>query len=105
MYESKFGTGKLLGGSTKEEGDNQMMEEMALMMSHTEKSEIKMDFLSSEAYGVEVPKRCSLCKGCKECNFKNTQISFEELTELTAIENNKSLNVAERKWKAEYVYK
>ena len=107
LFSSIFGTGRLLGGSTRggaavsEEG----VEQLAHIVAATEARNVKMDFLSAEAYGVEVPKRCTLCRGCKECNFKNNQLSFEELTELGCIEKNLSLDVAAEKWTTSYAFK
>ena len=54
---------------------------------------------------MEVPKRCSTCKGCKECSFKNSQISYEELKELECIEEKLELDVSKARWTTEYCYK
>ena len=107
LFSSKFGSGKLLGGSLGGAGGQRLVgvAEGAELVAHTESSRIKLDFLSSEAYGVDVPRRCLTCRGCKECNFKNSQITFEELTELTNIESKLVLDVQAKKWATEYSYK
>ena len=106
LFSSIFGSGKLFGGSTR--GGAAVSEEvnqLANVVAHTEARGIQMDFLSAEAYGVEVPKRCSTCKGCKECSFKNSQISYEELKELECIEEKLELDVSKARWTTEYCYK
>lgn len=106
LFKSIFGTGKLLGGSTRGgAGVSDEVEQLAQEVAHAEAKFVKMDFLSAEAFGVEVPKRCSTCRGCKECQFKNSQLSYEEMIELTAIEENLVLDVAAAKWTTEYSYK
>ena len=106
LFTSQFGSGKLLGGVTSGECfEPDSVMEMACVVAKTEPRGVTMDFLSSEAFGVDAPRRCSTCKGCKECKFKNTQISYEEMTELTHIENNLKLDVKKKKWIADYSYK
>ena len=103
LFESIFGSGKILGGSTGV-GDADVAQ-LASVVAHTQARGVQMDFLSAEAFGVDVPKRCPACKGCKECSFKNSQISYEELTELESIEEKLTLDIEAAKWTTEYSYK
>ena len=106
LFHSIFGTGKLLGGTTRGgAGVSERVMQLAHTVAHTEARGVKMDFLSAEAFGVDVPKRCSTCKSCKECNHKNSQMSFEELTELQHIEDSLVLDVNANKWSTSYSYK
>jgi len=59
---------------------------------------------SVEGFGVEIPKRCGACKGCKECGNRATQITFAASKELEQIEKGLTLNVKEKNWVAEYPY-
>ena len=44
------------------------------------------DFLAAEGLGVEAPKRCRSCIGCKECSFRGRQMSQREAAEYKLIE-------------------
>ena len=79
------GTGKLLGGIAGGAGEGRVLHQAQLVAKQESKS-VKMDFLSAEALGIDIPRRCNHCKNCKECNFKAHQITFKELMELNVIE-------------------
>ena len=106
LFSSIFGSGKLLGGATR--GGvvvSERVEQLAHIVAHSEARDIRMDFLSAESYGIDVPKRCANCKNCKECHHKNARLNFEDRMELECIEDNLSYDVANRKWTAAYSYK
>ena len=44
------------------------------------------DFLAAEGLGVEAPRRCRSCTGCKECSFRGRQMSQREAAEYKLIE-------------------
>ena len=44
------------------------------------------DFLAAEGLGVEAPRRCRSCSGCKECSFRGRQMSQREASEYKLIE-------------------
>jgi len=68
LYKSMFGTGKLLGGSTQEEGENQMMEELA---------ELKSDNLSSSQENEVNIYLDELKNDLKKVEKTNTELSKE----------------------------
>ncbi len=46
---------------------------------------LPLDFLSAEALGTDLPRRCVSCLGCKECKFRADSISFKENQEYQVI--------------------
>lgn len=104
LFSSMFGTGSLLGGAQDGVGD-EGVDQVAHQVSQADVRNVKLDFLSAEAYGVDIPKRCGTCRSCKECQFKAVQISYEEMLELTTIEKGLTLNTKDRFWVAEYPFK
>ena len=102
LFTSVFGSGWLLGGATGGAGGAGYLLHQANKVSHRESKLVQMDFLSSEAYGVDIPRRCGTCKSCKECKFTVTQINHEEGLELEAIQSKLFLDVENQKWTAEY---
>jgi hypothetical protein len=67
LLKSKFGTGFLVGGRIGQGIDGPKLTGQAL------KARINtftpMDFISAEAVGTDVPRRCATCRHCKECKF------------------------------------
>ena len=109
LYNSRFGTGFLVGGSVAaSSGEFNLcsVTREAHLVARTEAREVKLlDFISAEAFGVDVPRRCRSCRGCKECNFKTSQLTWTEGQELMEIEKGLSLDTVEKKWTAAYPYK
>ena len=101
IYETQFGNGCILAGHL---GATQDISPVHCSRSLLLRSrEIKtVDFLSVEAIGVDIPKRCRLCVSCKECNFKSHQLTWRENVELTAIESGLTLDTLKKVWTAEY---
>jgi len=109
LYNSRFGTGFLIGGSVVASSGKFNLCSItreAQIVARTEAREVKLlDFISAEAFGVDVPRRCRSCRGCKECNFKTTQLTWTEGQELMEIEKGLTLDTVEKKWTAAYPYK
>ena len=102
VYQSNFGTGWLLGGTT---GGFRGLEKVAANDSHADVRGVKLDFLTAEAFGIDVPGKCKMCCQCKECKLRVTLILQQENAELEVIEQGLSLDVQKKKWTAEYPYK
>ena len=106
LYNSQFGTGFLVGGQQGEVQGDAEIDKFAHHVSHTEARNIKpLDFFSAEGFGVDIPKRCRTCRGCKECGFKAGQLTWTEAMELAQIEKGLSLDTVGQVWTAEYPYK
>ena len=65
---------------------------------------VPADFLSAEAMGVEMPRRCASCKKCKECQFRTSMLTFKENAEYEAILDNLSYDPEDKKWTAAYPF-
>jgi hypothetical protein len=103
LYNSIFGTGSLVAGCSKD-GESHL-ELSAHVVARAETRSVKpLDFLSAEGFGVDIPRKCKLCKGCKECGIKSTQMSYTESKELEEIEQGLSLDTSRKKWTAKYPY-
>ena len=102
LFSSIFGTGFLLGGA---QGVGGGVDQLAHQVAQAGARNVKLDFISAEAYGVDIAKRCGSCRSCKECQFKAVQLSYEEMQELEAIETGLTLNTVEQYWVSEYPFK
>jgi hypothetical protein len=72
LFKSQFGTGWMASGNAGgiETPLNQSEEdkESALVLVTQESKNFQTpEFLSAEAMGVDLPRRCPSCKNCKEC--------------------------------------
>ena len=119
LYESQFGTGKILGGThqlVKGEAPEFSAAVSCIVQSRVGNVYVnqkcacgsimnKIDFFSSEEFGVNIPPRCSKCKACKECRFETQQLSRIEQEELAVIRNNLKLDPVNKRWTTTYPYK
>ena len=119
LYKSQFGTGKILGG-THQLIKGEAPEFIAAVSCHVQarlgkvyvnqhyacgSAMTKIDFFSSEEFGVNIPPRCNRCKSCKECCFETQQMSRIEQEELAVIKNNMKLDPVKKRWTTTYPYK
>jgi hypothetical protein len=96
LFKSQFGTGWMASGnaggiesllSQSEEG-----KESALVLVAQESKNFQTpEFLSAEAMGVDLPRRCPSCKNCKECQFRTSAVSYKEDQEFHVILDGSSL--------------
>ena len=117
LYESIFGTGRVLGGTHPLLSSKDNLNSYADVVAHSQVmntavlcnvcrcKEHTLDFFSSEDLGVKVPRRCERCKNCKKCTTEIYQLSRIEQQELSVIEDNLVLDPIENRWKASYPYK
>jgi hypothetical protein len=63
-----------------------------------------LEFLSAEAMGVDLPRRCPSCKNCKECQFRTSAISYKEDQEFHLVLERLKFNEERRKWTASYPF-
>ena len=104
LYSSSFGSGYVIGGSSGEAVEN--LNAYAEQAAHAAGRVVKtIDFLSAEAHGIEVPKRCRNCRGCKECGARANQLTWTENMELSQIEKGLSLDVDKKKWTSAFPFK
>ncbi len=87
LFKSQFGTGWMASGNAggMETPSNQEKEtnEGALVLVAQESK--TPEFLSAEAMGVDLPRRCPSCKNCKECQFRTSAVSYKEDQEFHVI--------------------
>jgi hypothetical protein len=62
------------------------------------------DFLSAEALGTNMPRRCKNCLKCKECQFRADSLSFKENQEYQVILGGLKFDEKRRKWTASYPF-
>ncbi len=62
------------------------------------------EFLSAEAMGVDLPRRCPSCKNCKECQFRTSAVSYKEDQEFHVILEGLKFNEDRCKWTASYPF-
>jgi hypothetical protein len=102
LLQSKFGTGYLVGGRVGQGDSGPKLTGRAL------KARINtftpMDFISAEAVGTDVPRRCATCRHCKECEFKLQCLTWEENKQLETVEKGLKLDVEAKKWTASYPF-
>ena len=75
VYNSFFGTGKILGGTHKNIVSCDKINCLAQITALTQvcnvrvkrNSNLGIDFFSAEEFGIKIPPRCNRCKDCKEC--------------------------------------
>ena len=105
LYTSNFGTGYVVGGSLgATEDDIEQIDSFAYTVCHSAGSVKPVDFLSAEAFGIDVPRRCRHCKGCKECGFRASALTWTEARELAEIEKGLSLDTTKKVWTATYPF-
>ena len=105
LYKSCFGTGFMLGGVLEGVNMGEEIDDFAHSVSHAEVRNIRpIDFLSVEGFGIDIPRRCKHCKGCKECGFKANQLTWTESKELSHIEKGLTLDTVKKVWTAEYPF-
>ena len=107
LYSSIFGSGYVVGGTIENDGAKaEQLFGFAQQVSHAGGRTLQpMDFLSAEAFGVDIPKRCKYCRGCKECGFRARSLTWTEQKELTEIEKGLSLDTVNKCWTANYPFK
>jgi hypothetical protein len=106
LYTSKFGTGYLVGGTLDAAEDGgEHLDTFAHTVCHAGGRTLKpVDFLTAETFGVDIPKRCRYCRGCRECGFRARQLTYTEATELSVIENGLTLDTVNKVWTAAYPF-
>ena len=103
VYSSLFGTGKLLGGQHEELDFRASRDPLAHSISHLGGKIVKpLDFITAEGMGIDIPRRCKSCQGCRECDFEVRSLSWKEQQELQEIEKGLELDTVNKKWTATY---
>ena len=84
LYQSKFGTGKIIGGMNKGISSGDHINAKVRQCAQAKISNIRIlkapskpriDFFSSEQFGVSPSRRCERCKGCKNCAYETEELS------------------------------
>ena len=112
LYESMFGTGKILAGTHELIKSNNKFNAFAKIVANSSFRNVQahrgpkgVDFFTSESFGISVPPKCNRCKSCKDCKFETQQLSLIEQKELQVIREGLKLNPVENKWETGYPYK
>ena len=79
LFKSQFGTGWMVSGNAGRTGtplgQEEECDEGALVLVTQEGKNFQTpEFLSAEAMGVDLPRRCPSCKNCKECQFRTSAV-------------------------------
>ena len=108
LYESNFGTVRVLGGSHHLLEATDKLNFQLQMISHANIKNTRVifnrhndpgiDFFTTEEFGVKLPRSCDRCKNCKNCSSDVHRLSRIEQKELAIIEENLVLDPLENKW-------
>ena len=111
LYKTKFGTGKILGGRHKNVQGSMTINPIARQCAQAavvnvriRRNSPEIDFITSEGFGVQIPRRCKNCEGCKICKFEVHQLSRIEQKELEVIRQNLVLDPVKEVWTTSYPY-
>ncbi len=90
LFKSQFGTGWMAsgnaGGIEAIPSQSEECKDNALVLVAQEGKNFQTpEFLSAEAMGVDLPRRCPSCKNCKECQFRTSAVSYKEDQEFHVI--------------------
>ena len=110
LWESRFGSGHLLGGTHPEiwlgsrgealvSGALQISRSTSLAtykVSHHTQSTKDKNFLEAEELGVGQPRRCDTCKHCVRCSHRAEHMTRREAAELVMIEQNVTVDPANK---------
>ena len=112
VYESIFGTGKILGGSHTQIRETNIINPIAHQCAHARISNVRvhqdliinpgLDFITTEGFGVTVPKSCDNCKNCKVCKYEAHRLSMEEKRDLQTLRASLKLDPIEQVWTTPY---
>ena len=117
LYESMFGTKKVLGGCHRtlkyvdelNESVNVVasakIENIRVVCSTCKTSDSGIDFFTLEEFGVKLIPRCERCTNCKNCTPEAHNISRVEARELSIIKENLVLDPIAQQWATPYPYK
>ena len=113
LYNSQFGTGKILGGSQQKIECSNEIKNSVKIAAHAQlqnirvnrRSNLDIDFFTAEDFGVKIPPRCHRCKDCKDCRFETHQLSRIEQKELDVMRGNLQLDPIKNCWTTKYPYK
>ena len=111
LFSSYFGTGKVLGGTHRNIKERDIISSGARLCASAQITNIRisrdlirkpgMDFITTEAFGVEGTTRCKKCASC-QCSFECHQMSRQEQLELKQIRENMTLDPIEQVWTVSY---
>ncbi len=109
LFKSQFGTWWMAsgnaGGIDAPADQGKEIDEGALVLVAQEGKNFQIpEFLSAEAMGVDLPRRCPSCKNCKECQFRTRTVSYKEDQEFHVILEGLKFNEERRKWTASYPF-
>ena len=111
LYSSRFGSGKILGGTHSAVSSSDKLNATVQRTARAQVFNIRVrkihsgvDFFTAEQFGVNCPPRCKRCKGCKECRFETHELSLEERQGLDAIRSNAHLDPINNRWTTTYPF-
>jgi hypothetical protein len=109
LFKSQFGAGWMAsgnaGGIESPAGQEKEVDGGALVLVAQESKNFQTpEFLSAEAMGVDLPRRCPSCKNCKECQFRTSAVSYKEDQEFHVILEGLKFDEERRKWTASYPF-
>ncbi len=109
LFKSQLGTGWIASGNAggiepPAEQEKEVEEGILVLVAQESKHFQTPEFLSWEAMGVDLPRRCPSCKSCKECQFRTSAVSYKEDQEFHVVLEGLKFNVERRKWTASYPF-
>ena len=114
LYDSDFGTGKVVGGEHPIIKGNDKLTAFARIVARADIRNVRtqkptVDFFTAEGFGVNIPPKCNNCKriqkACKTCDFETNQLSIIDQNHLKIIRDKLVLDPIEERWTAEYAFK
>jgi hypothetical protein len=109
LFKSQFGTGWMASGNAggmeaTSSQDGECEDDALVFVAQESKNFQTPEFLSAEAMGVDLPRRCPSCKNCKECQFRTSAVSYKEDQEFHVILDGLKFDEERRKWTASYPF-
>ncbi len=102
VFSSSFGTRFLAAGGAGSTATAGAARAIALVAGSREA--VPPDFVTAEALGTDAPRRCVNCLGCRQCRYRNTQMSWQEAEELQMIDEGLRFDERAGRWIASYPY-
>ena len=110
LFESQFGTGRILGGNHEAISSNRKLSAHARIVAKATVNNVRVskgvDFFTAESFSVNAPPKCKACrKGCKECKLLSRFCSRAEQAAHQVMVDNLELNPVTEQWETKYAFR
>ena len=105
LLKSRFGSGWTLCGYDGDviETDGDAIDRSQVNFVNTKDMQF-LDLISMESIGIDVPRKCVVCKGCKDCNIAAQRMTYLESLEDKCINDSIEFMPEKKRYKVLYPY-